>query len=251
MKRRIIYAGVVVALFTLWQYYGSSYPRIRMLISSPILCYEYLIENSSILFKATLTTFIEAVLGLIVATTFAFGLMTICFRFQNLFRFILPVLLTTQVIPLITLAPFFILWLGIGISSKVALAAILAFYPIFMNFATGYNSISTNIFDLLKIYPSKLSFRIINVYFPLSLPNIFTGLKIAATLSVIGAIVAEFSGAEIGLGKNLLLSAIRIEPELMMVSIFLSALLGGLLFGIIYFIEKLSGKWYMNEKQLS
>jgi NitT/TauT family transport system permease protein len=222
-----------------------------MLISSPQLCFEYLKENRSILFRATFTTFIEAIIGLIVATLIAFSLMIVCFKFQKFFRFILPVLLTTQVIPLITLAPFFILWLGIGVSSKVALAATLSFYPIFMNFATGYNSISTNIFDLLKIYPSKLSFRIANVYFPLSLPNIFTGLKIAATLSVIGAIVAEFSGAELGLGKNLLLSAIRIEPELMMVSIFLSALLGGFLFSIIYIIEQLSGKWYINEKQFS
>lgn len=251
MKRRIIYIGFVIALLWLWQYYGSTSPKMRMLVSSPQLCFEYLRENGSILFKATITTFIEAIIGLIVATAISFGLMIVCFRFQKFFRFILPLLLTTQVIPLITLAPFFILWLGIGISSKVALAAVLAFYPIFMNFATGYNSISTNIFDLLKIYPSKLAFRIMNVYFPLSLPNIFTGLKIAATLSVIGAIVAEFSGAEIGLGKNLLLSAIRIEPELMMVSIFLSALLGALLFSIIYFIERLSGKWYINEKQLS
>lgn len=251
MKRPLIYLLLIIAMFVLWQYFGSTNPRVRMLVSSPTLCLEYFKENNSILFKAAITTLVEAILGLIIATTIAFLLMIFCFRFQKFFRFILPALLTTQVIPLITLAPFFILWLGIGISSKVALAAIISFYPIFMNFATGYNSISSNIFDLLNIYQSKLSFRISNVYFPLALPNIFTGLKIAATLSVIGSIVAEFSGAEIGLGKNLLLSAIRIEPELMMISIFLSALIGGLMFGIIYFIERILGKWYIDEKQFN
>ncbi len=125
------------------------------------------------------------------------------------------------------------------------MVAVIAFYPIFMNFATGYHAISTNVFDLLAIYKAKLSFRIFRVYFPLSLPNIFTGLKISATLSVIGAIVAEFTGAETGLGKNLLMTAIRIEPELMMLSIFFSGLVGGLLFGLIYMLEKVFGKWYL------
>lgn len=77
------------------------------------------------------------------------------------------------------------------------------------------------------------------------MPNIMTGLKIAATLAVIGAIVAEFNGAEIGLGKNLFLAAKRLEPELMMSSLFLSSLLGGLMYFIIYLIEHRFGKWYL------
>ena len=251
MKNRIIYIAFFVLLLSLWQHFGSINNRVRMLISSPELSYSYLKENSSLLLKASYTTLIEALLGLLIATAFAFALMIVCFRFKAFFNFILPLLLATQVIPLITFAPFFILWLGIGISSKVALAAVISFYPIFMNFATGYNSISPNIFDLLEIYKSKLTFRIVNVYFPLSLPNIFTGLKISATLSVIGAIVAEFSGAETGLGKNLLLSAIRIEPELMMVSIFLSAIIGGLMFSIIYIIERFMSAWYIGDKKLN
>ena len=77
------------------------------------------------------------------------------------------------------------------------------------------------------------------------IPNIFTGLKLGATLSVIGAIVAEFTGAEFGLGKNLFLTSIRIEPELMMLSIISSMILGCFLFATIYTIERFLGRWYI------
>lgn len=221
-----------------------------MLISSPSFCLDYFEENSRALWQATYTTLYESFLGLIIAVFFAFLLMILCFLFDGLYKFILPIILSSQVIPLITLAPFFIIWLGIGVESKIALVAIISFYPIFLNFSTGYNSIPTTIFELMEIYKAKNKFRILKVYFPLSLQNIFTGLKISATLSVIGAIVAEFTGAKVGIGKNLLLTSIRIEPELMMISIFLSALIGGTLFGVIYGLERILGKWYINDKRI-
>ena len=75
------------------------------------------------------------------------------------------------------------------------------------------------------------------------MPSIMAGLKISATLAVIGAIVAEFNGAEMGLGKNLFLAAKRLEPDLMMSSLLLSTLLGGMFFGLIYYIEKKIINW--------
>ncbi len=76
------------------------------------------------------------------------------------------------------------------------------------------------------------------------MPSIIAGLKISATLAVIGAIVAEFNGADLGLGKNLYLSAKRLEPELMMTSLILSTIIGFLLFYIVKIIEVLKGEWY-------
>lgn len=250
MKKVISSILIIIIILLLWQYSGSTDNNVRMLISTPSLCCEYFFENTNNLMSATFITLLESFLGLLIATLIAFSIMVLCFRFKYFYNVILPFLLSSQVIPLITLAPFFILWLGIGISSKIALSVVISFYPIFLNFATGYNSIPKNIFDLLDIYNANMTTRIIKVYFPLSLPNIFTGLKLAATLSIVGSIIAEFSGAQIGLGKNLLMSAIRIEPELMVLSVFLSALLGGILFGIIFLLEKFFGKWYVNDKQI-
>ena len=117
------------------------------------------------------------------------------------------------------------------------------FFPIFVNFGTGVKSIPPEILEYAYINKASTWKKITNIYFPLSASNIFAGLKIAATLSVIGAIVAEFTGAKIGLGKNLFLSSKRLEPELMMSSLILSTLLGIMLFGLIYVLEKVMLKY--------
>lgn len=238
MKNRILYILLSIALLIAWEYFGSNNQTARLLLSSPSLLLEYFGQNSDELMKATSTTLIEAFFGLLIATTFSFTTMILCFYFPKLMDFVLPIMITSQVIPLIVLAPFFIILMGIGISSKIAMAALMCFFPIFVNFAQGYKAISQNIHDLMHIYNASVWVRIKQVYFPLSTPSIMAGLKISATLSVIGAIVAEFAGAQYGLGKNLYISAIRLEPELMMSSLMLATLLGFMFYGSIVLINK-------------
>ena len=238
MKKSIIYLILSISIILLWQFASTGNNTVRLLVSSPSLIIEYFSQNYTDLLLATWTTFIEALIGLIIATLFSFSMMIFCFYKPKFMEFILPLMVTSQVVPLIVLAPFFIILLGIGLSSKIAMAAIISFFPIFVNFTQGYKSISKNIHEMMTVYQAKISYKIKHVYFPLSMPSIIAGLKVSATLAVIGAIVAEFTGAERGLGKNLFLSAIRLEPELMMSSLLLSALLGGLLFMLIMVIEK-------------
>lgn len=246
MKSKILYILLSVLLLSAWQYFGSTSQTVRLLLSSPSLVINYFGENYAELLEATKTTLIEAVAGLLIAVVFSFGTMILCFFYPKLMDFILPIMVTSQVIPLIVLAPFFIILFGIGLGSKIAMAALMCFFPIFVNFAQGYKAISQNIHELMRINNAGTWKRIQQVYFPLSMPSIMAGLKISATLAVIGAIVAEFTGAEKGLGKNLFLSAIRLEPDLMMSSLILSALLGAILFGLIQTIEKRLTNW--NEK---
>lgn len=243
MKNKILYILLSVVLLVAWQYFGSTSQTARLLLSSPSLVVDYFGENYTSLLQATQTTLIEAVSGLLIATVFSFGVMILCFYKPKLMDFVLPIMITSQVIPLIVLAPFFIILMGIGLGSKIAMAALMCFFPIFVNFAQGYKAISQNIHELMHIYNADTWIRIRNVYFPLAMPSIMAGLKISATLAVIGAIVAEFNGAEIGLGKNLFLAAKRLEPDLMMSSLLLSTLLGVVFFGTIYFIEKRICKW--------
>lgn len=231
-----ILLGIVVLL--IWEYYGQNNSSVRLLLSSPSYVYKYFQQNYSILLSATYTTFVEALLGLFIATIFSLAVMIFCFYVPRFMNFILPLMVVSQVIPIIVLAPFFIILFGFGISSKVAMAALMCFFPIFINFAQGYKSISQNMHDLMHIYNANTWQRITNVYFPMSYSSIMAGLKISATLAVIGAIVAEFAGAEVGLGKNLFISAIRLEPDLMMSSLILSSLLGIAMYGMVFILEK-------------
>lgn len=244
MKKWMLYILLSVLLLALWQYFGSHNQTVRLLISSPTLVAQYFTENATDLLVATRTTLLEAVIGLAIATTFSFAMMMLCFYKPAFMDFILPLMVTSQVIPIIVLAPFFIILLGIGITSKIAMAAVISFFPIFVNFAQGYKSINSNIHELMHIYNASLIFRIKNIYFPLSMSSIMAGLKVSATLAVIGAIVAEFTGAENGLGKNLFISAIRLEPDLMMTSLILSTLIGLTVYSSIRLIERSLFNWY-------
>ena len=234
-----------VLVLSSWQYFGSRNQTVRLLLSAPTFIAQYFVENTSNLLAATWITLIEAVTGLAIATAFSFGVMILCFYKPKLMDFVLPLMVTSQVVPLIVLAPFFIILFGIGLSSKIAMAALMCFFPIFVSFAQGYKAINSNIHELLHIYNAPIKFRIKHVYFPLSISSIMAGLKVSATLAVIGAIVAEFNGAEIGLGKNLYLSAKRLEPDLMMSSLLLSTVLGAVVYLVILTIEKRYGNWYI------
>ena len=242
MKNRYIYIVIIIVVIIAWEYFGQSSNTVRLLLSSPSNVVNYFSEEYASLLAATGTTLLESVLGLLIATSFSFGIMIVCFYIPKFLNFIMPVMIGSQVVPLIVLAPFFILLLGIGLSSKVAMAALISFFPVFVNFGTGVKAIPKEIIEFAHINQTSTWRKIKNIYFPLSLPSIFAGLKIAATLAVIGAIVAEFTGAKIGLGKNLFLAAKRLEPELMMTSLLLSTLLGALMFGTIILIEKFY-KW--------
>lgn len=248
MKRWMLYVLLGIAVLAIWQYFGSTNQTFRLFVSSPSLVVTYFAENYADLLVATRTTLIEAVAGLIIATLFSFAVMIICFYKPAVMDFILPLMVTSQVIPLIVLAPFFIILLGIGVASKIAMAAVISFFPIFVNFAHGYKSIGGSIHELMHIYDASTGFKIRNVYFPLSAGHILAGLKVSATLAVIGAIVAEFTGAETGLGKNLFVSAIRLEPDLMMTSLMLSTIVGLSLFTSIVLVERNLLKWNRDER---
>lgn len=231
----------------LWQIAAARYNTCRVLISSPELVAQYFWDNFADLLKASWTTFYESFIGLVMAIAISFGVMILCLYRGKLLGYVLPVMVFSQVIPLITLAPLFIVLFGIGPTAKVAMSCLICFFPIFINFANGIKQVPTNILELLFINNATRWQTIRFVYFPLCLPFIFSGLKVAATLSVIGAIIGEFSGAEVGLGRNLFITALRLEPELMMTSIILSGLLGGVMFGSIHLLELKFGKWYLRK----
>ncbi len=231
----------------LWNYFGSTSNTVRLYISSPILVVKYIIENYQELIKAVGITLLEASAGLILATALSFTVMIVCFVKPKLLHYILPVMVVSQVIPVIVLAPFFIIVLGIGIASKIAMAIVISFFPVFISFVQGYKAISPNIHELMSVYQAPLKFRIFHVYIPLAMPSIIAGLKVSATLAVIGAIVAEFTGAKYGIGKNLFISAIRLDPDLMMSSLLLASLMGLALYGLVVSIERKYGTWYLNQ----
>lgn len=241
----LAYAVLILLLVPFWEWISRSSTSVRLLLSSPLAIANFIGENSAELLHATYVTGLEAFLGLLLATVASLSLVVLTLFVPRLLRFVMPAMITSQVIPLIVLAPFFVLAFGIGMSSKVAMAAVLCFFPIFVGMAQGYRLIPQNVHDLLDVYETPTSIRVRRVYLPLAMPSGMAGLKVSATLSVIGAIVAEFTGSEIGLGRNLFLSTIRLQPDLMMASLAGSAVLGVMMFWAVHALERTFGSWYL------
>jgi NitT/TauT family transport system permease protein len=244
--RRGGYVAVLLGFILLWEYFGDQNSIVRLFISSPSRVFSYATENAAELFRSFRYTALESLLGLIVAIFSASCLSFFCLISTRLRAFLLPLATISQTIPLITLAPFFILLFGIGIVAKVAMAALLSFFPLFIAIVVSVQNVPTPTRDLLKIYGASRVFSVVRVFVPISMPHIMAGLRVSATLAVVGALVSEFMGSEAGLGRNLYLAARRLEPELLVSSVILAS---GMSLGIqiaVRKIESVNGWWTVN-----
>lgn len=247
MKRLLILV-FFICLFIVWEISSSNSSTLMFFISSPSSSFQYAVIHFENIINSTIVTSIEALSGFGIAIIFSFVIMLLCLLYPPLLKIILPLFVTSQVLPIITLAPLFIILFGMGLMSKIAMVALMCFFPVFINFSTGVNSIPQTTKELLYVYDASKMFSIFKIIIPLSTPYIFTGLKVSTTMAVMGAIVSEFMGAIDGLGKNLYLAPKNSLPELMICSIILTTLLGWLLYKLVEQLERKLGKWYLYNK---
>jgi NitT/TauT family transport system permease protein len=161
-------------------------------------------------------------------------------------RFITPILLFFQVVPKIAIAPLFLVWFGVGPFPKVLVAFLISFFPIIIDTAVGLRSISPDMIDLARSMGASQRQIFTGFRLPTSLPYLFSGLKVAATLAVVGAVVGEFVGADKGLGYLLLVANSNLLTPLMFGTIVALTAQGLVLFYIIQFMENLLIPWHIS-----
>lgn len=236
--------AILAALLLAWEISADASTNVRLLLSSPLRTCAYVGSHSAEAGFSFLYTGLESVLGLVVATMFALVFGLVCIYHPRFGRISFPLLVASQVIPLVCLAPMIILVFGPGPSGKVFLSALIAFFPILTNVISGIRSVSSSSQEMMRIMGAAKAQVIRHVVVPHCMEHFFAGMRIAAPLAVIGAIVAEFNGADIGIGKDIFISAKRLEPELMMSGIAAGALLSGLIYGSVLLLERRLGPWY-------
>lgn len=154
-----------------------------------------------------------------------------------------PILIASQTIPIIALAPIFVLWFGYSIWSKVAVTVLLTFFPITVGAFDGLRSAKKELKELLLTMGASKKEIFFSLLIPSALPSFFSGLKVAVTLSVIGAAIGEWLGAQAGLGYFSRRMMTQFDGEAVFAPIVLLSLLGILLFLIVSVIEKTCLKW--------
>jgi NitT/TauT family transport system permease protein len=168
----------------------------------------------------------EAVAGLLLATAIAVTLGALMAYSSFLERTILPLAVLVKVTPVVAIAPAFIIWWGFGPWPKIAVAALITFFPILINSVTGFRSVRPEIWALLEIYRMPWWKRFWYARLPAALPYLLSAIKVSATLAIIGAVVAEWFGADQGLGRVIYLANTDIQPARLFAAVSVLAAMG-------------------------
>ena len=188
-------------------------------------------------------TLLEAVLGFLVGNLVAV-LIAIAFVHSRLIeKAFFPLAVFVNTIPILAIAPILVLIFGSGLTAKVMIAALICFFPTLVNMVRGLNSVSPQILELTRVLSASKSEVFWKVRLPSSLPFLFSALKIAATTCVIGAIVGEWVGANLGLGALILDATFNFRSALLYATVFLSSGLSVLLFAAVTLAERLIVRW--------
>ncbi len=158
-------------------------------------------------------------------------------------RLLSPYIIASQAIPIVALAPLLILWFGTGLASKVLVSALIVFFPILINTIVGVRSVDPEWMDLMRALTASPWQILTKVEIPAALPVLFGGLKVGVTLSVVGAVVGEFVGADRGLGFLVNLSRGLFDTPLMFVSILTLVALALALYSVVFLLEKAIVHW--------
>jgi NitT/TauT family transport system permease protein len=200
------------------------------------------LSDGSLLYH-TAVTLIEIVLGLLVGTIFATIVGYLLAKSRALERILSPYIVASQAIPIVAIAPLLVIWLGDGILSKVVICALIVFFPVLVNTIVGVRAVPPPLYDLMNSLHASPAQILWKVEVPASLPVFLGGLRIGATLSVIGAIVGELVDAEEGLGFLLQLGDFQYDTPMVFVAVFMLIGLALMLYGIVVLLEMRYLKW--------
>jgi ABC-type nitrate/sulfonate/bicarbonate transport system permease component len=178
------------------------------------------VSDFSLLAEHFLVTLGEIVLGFVIALVSAFAFALAIFYSKTLERVFYPVIIFLQNMPLFAIAPLLKLWLGFTIWPKVTVAALIAFFPIVVNTVDGLRATDPDLIDLLKIFGASRIQILHKVQLPSALPFIFSGARVGITLSVVGAVIGEWVGAQAGLGYVMLRANATLKTDLVFAAIF-------------------------------
>lgn len=189
------------------------------------------------LYRHTLVTLGEVLAGLFIGALFASILGYVLAKSRPLERILSPYIVASQSVPTVAIAPLLVIWFGPGIASKVLICALIVFFPILINTIVGIRSVPEDLRDLMHSLQATRwqTFALLEI--PAALPVLLGGLRIGATLSVIGAVVGEFVGGDRGLGFLINDARFRYDTALVFVAVFTLVAIALLLYGLVGLLE--------------
>jgi NitT/TauT family transport system permease protein len=231
--------GMIVAALALWEAAARLFAFPPYLLPAPSAILLAMSKNSAVLIKESISTTFEILLGFALSVVVGVPLALAIYLWRPFARAVYPVLVSSQAVPKVAIAPLFLVWFGFGLMPKVLIAFLIAFFPVVINTAMGLASLEREKIYLAQSMGLGPFATFFKIQLPNALPSIFAGLKISITFAVVGAVVGEFVGGQGGLGYLLLIANGNMDTALLFAGIVALTVLGVVLFALIGLLERL------------
>ena len=238
---------VIVGFFLLWEFAVRVFGVSEFVLPSPSSALAHLFfEQPDADYHWGLnitTTLYEFIIAFVVTSALgvAIGILIVWSRHAE--RILMPLFIFINSLPIIAVAPILLLWMGYGITTNILLAFLLSFFPVVINTISGLEAVEKDLLDLVSYLHASKFQLFVKIRIPNSLPYVFSGLKICATMSVVGAIVGEFIASEHGLGHIIVNSQYAMDTPPIFSSLIMISLSGGGLYLLVSLLEWVSMPW--------
>ncbi len=236
--------ALILALLATWEAYCRASGVSPFVLPSPTRVLEQLWAFRSDALRHAIPTVAEALTGLALSIALSIGMAAALDRFATLGRAVQPLLVASQTIPVVAVAPLLVLWFGFGLGPKVLIVVLVTFFPITVALLDGFASVESDAADLMRSLGASRRAAFSKLRWPAALPSLFTGLRIAATYAVIGAVFGEYVGAYEGLGIWMQLSQNAFRTDLVFAAIVLTAVVSVGLFAAVRVGERAIIPWH-------
>jgi len=236
--------GFALTLLVDWQVLVRVAQVPEAILPPPTAVLDQLVQHYDIILRHALPTTLDTLAAFAICIPLGMLLAGLITWSPIANKAIYPNVIIFQLIPKIALAPLFIVWLGIGSPSRVTFSVFISFFPILVATATGLQSVSRDLLRLCKSLGATDRQVLLKVRLPTALPFLFSGMKVAVTLSIIGIVVGEFIASQEGLGYLILFASSRQQTDLSLACITVLCAVGLTLYGLVVLTEKIFARWF-------
>jgi NitT/TauT family transport system permease protein len=241
-------AGTLIIVLA-WHYYVVLFHVPVVVLPTPLQVLQALVQEWKALIEDGWITALECIYGFALAMVIGIPIAVTMTYSRIANQMFYPLLVASQSIPKVAIAPILLVWFGTGLQSKLAMAFVIAFFPVVVDTATGLRSTSPELLELARSLQCSRLQTFFKIQLPSALPSIFSGAKIAVTLAVIGAVIGEFIGSNEGLGNLLLTANSQLNTPLVWAALIVLSALGMALYGGVVVAEKILMPWAVDSSQ--
>jgi NitT/TauT family transport system permease protein len=239
---------LIVLLLVLWDVAIRAFRIPPYLVPSPWSVVQQLVGQWPKLWREALVTTWATLGGFGLSIAFGIPMALAIAYSRTIESYVYPLLVFSQSVPKVAIAPLFVVWFGFGIFPKVICAFLLGFFPIVVSTVMGFKSVEPDMIDLARSMKASKLATFARIRFPQALPSIFAGLKVSVTLAVVGAVVGEFVGSNSGIGYLLQIANGNFDLPLMFAGLTVLSAIGVLLFVAVDLVERLVIPWHASHR---